>query len=228
MRALAPDPMPFALRQDNVDALPEELASIADPVERHCAALDLLECRLTVDAELRVHAHCSSVCRALMDQRVPAISKRGRDYATVAMLRSTWPNYLVEARSALLRDYIQAGYVRLNDQADAFGAESYSTLFAPGRTCLEVAIRQGYRPQALILARAGDRVDLRPTPLVVVASSDTLRPPDMLALADLLWDDPSFTAQLRQAALERVVDIGQRQHPSPSSSGIPTRSLRHV
>lgn len=198
------------------DFLRGVFAQITDPVQLHATALR----SVTMDDEGAAR-HAMSVCRGLIEQRVLCRRFDAEVYATVTMVSSTWPESLAQEIGELFRAYIRADYVRLNDRVDAFGAESYSVIFHPGCTALEVAIRQKNINAAIILIEEGERTDF-PS-----AQRYPSEPPyaDQFELASALWDEPEMVARLQAAVMRRQIHFSGTNNVGSAIPASPRRRI---
>ena len=172
--------------------------------------------------DLQMSRYAMQVCRDLVADLVPCRRADAEVYAAVIFVSSAWPEALACETGALMRLYIANGYVRLNDQTNAFGAESYSSIFPPGRTALEVAIRQDNMDAALVLIEAGELTTTKPKASSRLEPSAT----DLLALSDVLWNDGHRTATLRAAAMRyQIASTSAAPH---SVESVPLPRARRV
>ena len=166
---------PLAIPEVLAQALPESeavtLESLKDAFaacssRENLHAVALRSIHITVGSghklDLQMCRYAMQVCRDMVADLVPCRRADAESYAAVIFVSSLWPEALASETGALMRLYIATGYLRLNDQTDAFGAQAYSGIFPPGRTVLEVAIRQGNMDAALVLIEAGELTTTTP------------------------------------------------------------------
>jgi hypothetical protein len=176
------------------------------PRARHATAIKLIHVDVGEGLDLEMSRMSMRVCRELLKARVPCALPGAEMYAAVTLLAARWPSALAAETAALTRDYIRAGYFRLNDRVDAFGAKApYSTIFEPGRTSLEVAIRQSNIDAAVVLIDEGERVDFVPRPKYATEPAAV----DLIDLARIQWSSIESVGRLREAVMRRVIAAGR-------------------
>lgn len=212
----------FPAGVDGIEALRDQFAQVQDPAQRHAVALRHIHWYPPEDADgdlpfdldgevdLVMSRFVMGYCRELINQRVPCSRANLVHYAAAAFIQSPWPQPLAHETGELFREYIRAGYVRLNDSEDAWGAQDQTGLWKAGRTPLEVAIRKGRTEAVVVLIEEGARTDMAPANDRKGQSYS-----DMFQLADAWWADGSMVASMRGALMRRRViqmsEVSERQ-----------------
>lgn len=181
--------------------LRKEICNTSDPGLMHGYALRNTHAGYDtfVGTDIEASLYCIQVCSDFIDQGIPCSHKDADAYASVFLIMRRWPDAVSDEMARLMVKYIENGYFRLNNNEDAFGAASYSISVAPGRSPLEVAIRQGHFLAAEILANAGDRFDYS----TKKRGDDSTVYRDLHELAAAYFpDDKSFHQRLRSADIQ--------------------------
>lgn len=203
-----------------IQTLQDKFSQVENPVRRHAVALRHIHWIAGPDTADDTSRFVMAYCRELLQQRVACCQEDIKHYAAVAFIQSKWPESLAEATGALFREYIRAGYVRLNDTVDAFGAEDQTSIWKAGRVPLEVAIRSGNLDAVVVLIEEGARTDLAPS-----WGGKGPRLSDMFQLADAWLADGGQVAAMRGALMRRLMSETSAMNSSQAALGSSTASV---
>lgn len=224
----------FPTGEAGIQALKDSFAQVEDPVQRHSVALRHIHWNTGVDSDgdlpfdlddgidVDMSRYVMGVCRELIAQQVPCRRHDIEHYAAAAFIQSPWPESLSEETGELFREYIRAGYVRLNDTEDAWGAQDQTGTWKAGRPPLEVAIRMGNTDAVVVLIEEGARTDLAPK-----WNGKGERFSDMFQLAEHWWSDGSMVASMRGALmLRRVSEMSEMSERNAAMLPLPVAVQR--
>lgn len=213
----------FPTGEAGVEALRDQLSQVENPAQRHAVALRHIHWYPPEDADgdlpfdldggvdLVMSRSMMGYCRELIAQQVPCSRPDIAHYAGAAFIQRQWPLPLAHETGELFRKYIRAGYVRLNDTVDAWGAQDQTGPWKAGRTPLEVAIRKGCTDAVVVLIEEGARTDMAPS----AKADNGVAFSDMFQLADAWWSDGLMVAAMRGALMRRRVyemsEMSERQ-----------------
>jgi len=203
----------------NWSAVQRALKDIDSPVDQHAQLLRNIDFRLHGRLDRETSLKIIGLCHQYIARGVPCRRDDAQQYAAACFLTTTPAKPIEDVAYELMRAYIRAGYFRLNDSTDAFGAQGYSSSLVPGRTNLEVAIRQGYWKAAAILVEEGESLSVAPFAAPDDLDSHTYGAADLLELSTIMWSEAhEGHALLRQASMRaQVRDAGTARATAPAT-----------
>lgn len=186
---------------------------------QHLRAMNALErCMKNGD----VHRARGSIraCHEFVAQRVRCVALTSGMQPAYALIGTPWPADLVDPLSGLFSGYLKSGLLRVNDQVDAFETEKPSSWTRPGMTLLEGAIRRKRYDLLPLLAREGERVDLKPT-----VQDQEPDHPDMMALLNY-WSPEAHACFLAELMHERIAAVAAESAAAAVSQHVSPRDRR--
>lgn len=196
-----------------IEALRDIVDAESDPGVQHARVLRNAHHEVSHRLDVAASRALIAFCHQLVAQRVPCRRENMEHYAGHVLIAYPWPAALVDETTTLLRAYCRAGYVRMNDQVDAFGSTDGNTVFCAGRTPLEVAIRLGRLPAIVPLIEEGDRTDLAPR------YDGVQHYTDMFQLAEVHLGELAPLPEMRAAMMRRRIQVmaasAAAQSPAP-------------